>query len=155
VDESGLDLESAAGTIGSLKSYLDGNTGTRVKLDGDDFGAELTLGTTWEFLPGQRLGLVYKYTSDFTFEGDATINGQLLSDETHQKQHMTLDWNMPERVILSGSHQINDGLRMYWDFERVFYNEFERTDLRIDTLGTTKIDRNFKDANRYALGTEY
>lgn len=155
VDESGLDPESAAETIGSLKSYQDGESGTKVKLDGDDFGVELVLGTTWEFLPGQRLGIVYKYMSDFTFEGNAEINGQLLSDETEQKPHMTLQWNMPARLIVSGSHQINDGLHLYWDFERVFFDDFERTDLRIDGLGTTKIDRNFKDANRYALGTEY
>jgi long-chain fatty acid transport protein len=155
VDDSGLDPESAKDTIDSLNSYLDGESGTKVDLEGDDFGVELVLGTTWEFLPGHRLGLVYKYYSDFTFEGNAKIKGQLLSDETYQRQHMTLDWDMPERLILSGSHQLNDGLIMYWDVERVFYDEFERTDLRIDGLGTTKIDRNFKDANRYAIGTEY
>ena len=155
VDESGLDPESAGETIASLKSYLDGDSGTRVDLEGDDFGVELLLGTTWEFLPGQRLGLVYKYYSDFSFEGNAKIKGQLLSDESYQRQHMTLSWDMPERLILSGSHQINDGLQVYWDFERVFFDEFERTDLRIDGLATTRIDRNFKDANRYALGTEY
>jgi len=155
VDESGLNPESAAETITSLKSYLDGESGTKVDLEGDDFGVELMLGTTWEFLPGHRLGLVYKYLSDFTFEGNAKIKGQLLSDETYQRQHMTLDWDMPERVVLSGSHQLNDAFVMYWDVERVFYDDFERTDLRIDGLATTKIDRNFKDANRYALGTEY
>jgi long-chain fatty acid transport protein len=155
VDESDLDPASAAETIASLQSYLDGESGTRVDLEGDDFGVEIVLGTTWEFSPGQRLGLVYKYMSDFSFEGNAKIKGQLLSDETYQRQHMTLSWDMPERLILSGSHQLNDSLLMYWDVERVFFDEFESTDLRIDGLSTTRIDRNFKDANRYAIGTEY
>lgn len=155
VDDSGLDPESAIETISSLQSYLSGESGTRVKLEGDDLGADIVLGTTYEFLPGQRVGVTYRHTSNFTFEGDATINGQLLSDEPRQKQHMTLDWNMPDRLVVSGSHQARSDLRLYWDFERVFFDTFERTDLRIDGYPTVRIDRNFKDANRYALGAEY
>jgi long-chain fatty acid transport protein len=155
VDESGLDPESAAETIGSITSYLGGETGTRVKLEGDDLGAEIALGATYEFLPGHRLGMVYRHTSNFSFEGDATINGQLLSDEPRQKQHMTLEWNMPDRLVVSGSHRAGDNLRLFWDVERVFFDTFERTDLRIDGYPTVQIDRNFKDANRYAIGAEY
>jgi long-chain fatty acid transport protein len=155
VDESGLDPASAAETIASLQSYLDGDSGTKVDLEGDDFEVEIVLGTTWEFLPGHRLGLAYHYLSDFTFEGNAKIKGQLLSDEEYQRQHMTLTWDMPERLVVSGSHQVRDDLRLYWDVERVFFDVFESTDLRIDGYATTKIDRNFKDANRYALGAEY
>jgi long-chain fatty acid transport protein len=155
VNDSGLDPESAIETISSIRSYLDGEPGTKIKLEGDDLGAEIALGTTYEFIPGHRLGLVYRYTSNFSFEGDATINGQLLSDEPMQKQHMTLDWNMPDRLIVSGSHQVGNDLKLYWDFERVFFDTFERTDLRIDGYPTVQIDRNFKDANRYAIGAEY
>ncbi len=155
VNESGLDPASAAETISSLQSYLDGESGTKVDLEGDDLGAAIVLGATYEFHPGHRLGLAYHYMSDFTFEGDAKINGQLLSDEPRQKQHMTLDWNMPNRLVVSGSHQARSNLRLYWDFERVFFDEFERTDLRIDGYSTVRIDRNFKDANRYAIGAEY
>jgi long-chain fatty acid transport protein len=99
--------------------------------------------------------MVYRHTSNFTFEGDATINGQLLSDEQRQTPHMTLDWNMPDRLIVSGSHQARDNLRLYWDFERTFFNTFKTTNLRMDGYPTVIIDRNFEDANRYALGTEY
>jgi len=155
VQESGLDPASAIDTISSITSYLDGESGTKVKLEGDDLGAEIVLGTTYEFRPGHRLGLVYRHISNFTFEGDATINGQLLSDLPSQKQHMTLGWNMPDRLIVSGSHQAGSDLRLYWDFERVFFDTFERTDLRIDGYPTVRIDRNFKDANRYAIGAEY
>jgi long-chain fatty acid transport protein len=155
VNDSGLDPESAAETIGSIRSYLDGEVGTRVKLEGNDLGAEFRLGATYEFLPGQRLGMVYSKISNFTFEGDATINGQLLSDEERQTPHMTLGWNMPDRLVVSGSHQAGDRLRLYWDFERVFFDTFERTDLRMDGYPTVRIDRNFNDANRYALGAEY
>ncbi|MEH6635667.1 MAG: outer membrane protein transport protein [Halioglobus sp.] len=155
VAESGLNPESAAETLASLKSYLDGNSGTKIKLEGDDFEAAATIGTTYEFLPGHRLGLVYHYMADFTFEGDATINGQLLSSEERQKQHTTLTWDMPERLILSGSHRVTDDLNLYWDLERVFFGDFESTDLRIDGYPMVRIDRNFKDQNRYAIGGEY
>ena len=113
------------------------------------------MGTTFEFVPGHRLGLVYRYLTDFTFEGTATINGQLLSSETNQKQHTTLTWAMPERLIISGSHRVTDDLNLYWDLERVFFGDFKSTDLRIDGYHTMKLDRNFKDANRYAVGGEY
>jgi long-chain fatty acid transport protein len=38
--------------------------------------------------------------------------------------------------------------------ERVFFDDFESTDLNIDGYPELVIDRNFKDANRYAIGTE-
>ena len=152
---SGLNPASAAETLGNLNSYMGGASGTTVDLEGDDIGAEITLGTTFEYIPGHRLGLAYHYLTDFTFEGSATINGQLLSSETYQKQHTTLTWDMPERLVLSGSHRVNNELNLYWDFERVFFDSFRSTDLRIDGYHTFKIDRNFKDANRYAVGGEY
>ena len=152
---SGLNPVTAAETLGSLNSYMGGASGTTVDLEGDDIGAEITLGTTFEFIPGHRLGLAYHYLTDFTFEGSATINGQLLSSETYQKQHTTLTWDMPERLVLSGSHRVNNDLNLYWDFERVFFDSFRSTDLRIDGYHTFRIDRNFKDANRYAVGGEY
>ncbi|UZE96494.1 OmpP1/FadL family transporter [Alkalimarinus alittae] len=154
-DDAGVDPVSTAANIDSLKSYVNGASGTTVDLEGDDIGAELTLGTTFEFLPGQRLGMAYHYLTDFTFEGTATITGQLLSSETYQKQHTSLTWDMPERLVMSGSHRINNDLNLYWDIERVFFGSFKSTDLRIDGYHTFKIDRNFKDANRYALGAEY
>lgn len=153
--DAGVDPVSTAANIGSLRDYANGAAGTRVELEGDDIGAELTLGATFEFLPGQRLGMVYRYMSDFTFEGEATITGQLLSSETYQQQHTSLTWDMPERLVMSGSHRINNDLNLYWDIERVFFDSFKSTDLRIDGYHTFRIDRNFKDANRYAIGGEY
>jgi len=153
--KSGLNPATAAETIGSLSSYMGGETGTTVDLEGDDIGAEITIGATYEFIPGHRFGLAYHYLSDFTFEGSAKINGQLLSSETSQKPHMTLSWDMPERLVVSGSHKVTNDLNLYWDFERVFFDSFESTDLRMDGFHTMKIDRNFKDANRYAVGGEY
>ena len=155
VGESGLDPESAAETIGSIRSYLDGNRGTHVKLEGDDLSGEITLGATYEPFPGHRFGVVYRHTSNFDFKGDASINGQLLSDEEKQSPHMTLSWNMPDRFIVSGSHRATDNWRLFWDFERTYFNTFKRTDLRMDGYPTVRIDRNFNDANRYAVGTEY
>jgi long-chain fatty acid transport protein len=155
IDESGLDPESAAETVGSIKSYLDGNSGTKVKLEGDDFEAHIVAGLTYEIAPGHRLGVAYNYMSDFKFDGNATIDGKLLSDEERQKQNNTLTWDMPERLVFSGSHQVTTNLQLFWDFERVFFDDFESTDLSIDGYPKLVIDRNFKDANRYAIGGEY
>jgi len=153
--KSGLNPATAAETLNSLSSYMGGETGTTVDLEGDDIGAEITIGATYEFIPGHRLGFAYHYLSDFTFEGSAKINGQLLSSETSQKPHMTLTWDMPERLVVSGSHKVTKDLNVYWDFERVFFDSFKSTDLRMDGFHTMQIDRNFKDANRYAIGGEY
>ena len=155
IDESGLDPKSAAETVGSIRSYLDGNSGTRVKLEGDDVEAHIVAGATYEIAPGHRLGVAYNYMTDFKFEGNATINGKLLSDEERQKQNNTLTWDMPERLVFSGSHQMTTNLELFWDFERVFFDDFESTDLSIDGYPELVIDRNFKDANRYAIGGEY
>ena len=154
IDESGLNPESAAETIGSIRSYLGGESGTRVELEGDDIEAHIVAGVTWEFRPGHRLGLAYNHYTDFKFEGNATIKGKLLSDEERQKQNNSLTWDMPERLVVSGSHQLANDIIFYWDFERVFFDDFESTDLNIDGYPELVIDRNFKDANRYAIGTE-
>jgi long-chain fatty acid transport protein len=155
VDESDLDPESALETLGSIGSYLDGASGTEVKLEGDDIQAHVVVGATYEFLPGHRLGVAYNYMSDFKFEGNATIKGQLLSDETYQKQNDSLTWDMPERLVVSGSHILSTNLSLFWDVERVFFDDFESTDLNIEGYPEIVIDRNFKDANRYAIGGEY
>jgi long-chain fatty acid transport protein len=155
VDESGLNPESAAETIASLRSYLEGEPGTNVKLEGDDIEMHIVAGLTWEFMPGHRLGFAYNYTGDFKLEGNANIKGQLLSDLEYQKPDASLTWDMPERIVFSGSHTVTDRLNFYWDFERVFFDDFETTDLDIEGYPLLSIDRNFKDANRYAIGTEY
>jgi len=155
VNDSGLNPDTAAETLASLNSYLGGESGTRVKLEGNDVEAEIVLGATYEFVPGQRLGIAYHYTSNFTFQGSAVIDGQLLSSEDYQKPHASLTWDMPERLAISGSHRVTDDLNLYWDVERVFFDEFESNDLRIDGYPLIQIDRNFKDANRYAIGGEY
>ncbi len=155
VDESGLNPESAAETIGSLRSYLEGNSGTKVKLEGDDIEAHFIAGLTYEPFVGHRFGLAYNHMTDFKFTGNATINGKLLSDEEKQDVNNSLTWDMPERLVVSGSHVITSHLTMYWDFERVFFDDFESTDLNIDGYPELIIDRNFKDANRYAVGSEY
>ena len=154
-NESGLNPESAAETLGSIQSYLGGESGTQVKLEGDDIEAHFIVGATYEFLPGHRLGIAYNHYTDFKFEGNATIKGKLLSDETYQKQNDSLTWDMPERVIVSGSHELTDNFTLFWDVERVFFDDFESTDLNIDGYPELIIDRNFKDANRYAIGGEY
>ena len=155
IDDSGLNPESAVETLSSIRSYLGGESGTRVKLEGDDIEVHVVVGLTYEFLPGHRLGLAYNYMSDFKFEGNATIKGQLLSDETFQKVDDSLTWDMPERVIVSGSHELSTDFTFFWDFERVFFDDFESTDLNIEGYPELIIDRNFKDANRYAIGGEY
>jgi long-chain fatty acid transport protein len=113
------------------------------------------VGLTYEFLPGHRLGLAYNYMSDFKFEGNATIKGKLLSDETYQKVDDSLTWDMPDQLVLSGSHQLSTDFTFFWDIERVFFDDFESTDLNIEGYPELIIDRNFKDANRYAIGGEY
>jgi long-chain fatty acid transport protein len=154
-DESGLDPESALETLSSIQSYRSGDSGTKVKLEGDDIELHVVVGATYEFLPGHRLGVAYNYMSDFKFTGNATINGKLLSDETSQKVNDSLTWDMPERLVVSGSHQLTDEFKLFWDVERVFFDDFESTDLNIEGYPELVIDRNFKDANRYAIGGEY
>jgi long-chain fatty acid transport protein len=155
VDDSGLNPESAVETLSSIRSYLGGASGTRVKLEGDDIEAHVVVGLTYEPVAGHRFGVAYNYMSDFKFTGNAEINGQLLSDLEHQDVNDSLTWDMPERLVVSGSHEVTQSTILYWDFERVFFDDFESTDLNIEGYPEMIIDRNFKDANRYAVGSEY
>jgi long-subunit fatty acid transport protein len=58
-------------------------------------------------------------------------------------------------LVLSGSHLLSTYFTFFWYIEGVFFVDFESTDLNIDGYPEVIIDRNFKDANRYAIGGEY
>jgi len=158
MQDSGItpaDITAGVENVTNIRDYANGQQGTTVEQEGDDIGAKVTLGLTFEPIPGHRLGAAYHYMSDFVFEGSTKINGKFLSDQTAQTPYSTLTWNMPDRFVLSGSHELTSTLELFWDFERVFFDTFEDTTLRLDNYHPTVVDRNFKDANRYAVGGEY
>lgn len=155
LQESGLDPESASETLVSIASYLGGEQGAIVELKGDDFGTQVNIGVTYSIDENNRIGFTYHLNPNLEFDGDATIYGQLLSDDIYQRNQTYLTWDLPNRAILSGHHKINHNTEFFWDFERVFFDIFEENEIHIDHYPTISLTRNFKDANRYAIGAQY
>jgi long-chain fatty acid transport protein len=157
-NNSGLsadDITNGLAQVNDLAGYINGGQGTPVELEGDDIAAAAVIGFVYQFNDEHRIGMSYSHLTDFTFEGDATIRGPLLSNVDYQKQHMTMSWDMPDKFIVSGAHMLTSKLELFWDYEHVFYDVFDSNDIRIDGYPVISVDRNFKNASRYALGAEY
>jgi len=117
-----------------------------------------TLGGLYEFNAQHRVGIVYRSGIESDLEGDADLFTEDLGgiDTTLDAE---LNWENASNIVISGYHEVNNEWAMMWDIGRTFYSEFEKTDIVASGLGDApivlEIERNWQDANRYAVGTHY
>ena len=139
-------------TLGRVSQEAD------LSLEAESVDYGWTLGGLYEFNAQHRIGIVYRSGIEADLEGDAEIvtAGLIDLDETLDAE---LNWENASNVVISGYHEVNNEWAMMWDIGRTFYSEFEQTDIVATGLGeapiTLEVERNWQDANRYALGTHY
>ncbi|GLQ32967.1 aromatic hydrocarbon degradation protein [Litoribrevibacter albus] len=127
-------------------------------LDADGIEYGWTAGALWEFNQQHRVGVVYRSEVETDLKGDADItanfNGTQLMDSSATTR---LNWENPASVMVSGYHQLTDKTAVLWDIGRTFYSNFETTTINADLGGglDIPIERNWQDANRYAIGGHY
>jgi len=124
--------------------------GMDVELAADSLDYGWTLGGLYELNNEHRFGFVYRSQVDSDMEGDATI-----ADESYDTR---LNWETPASIVISGVHQVSPKTSILWDIGRTFYSAFETTVVEVDgfpLLSEIELERNWKDANRYAIGTQY
>lgn len=139
-------------TLGRVSQEAD------LSLEAESVDYGWTLGGLYEFNARHRVGIVYRSGIEADLEGDAEIvtTGLIDLDETLDAE---LNWENASNIVISGYHEVNNEWAMMWDIGRTFYSEFEQTDIVATGLGeapiTLEVERNWQDANRYALGTHY
>ena len=118
-----------------------------VSLEADSLDYGWTLGGLYEFNDSHRMGFVYRSVIESDLTGVGT-----LADTAYDTE---LNWENPASLVISGYHQLNDKTAFLWDVGRTFYSEFEVTNVHVKGLMDLELHRNWKDANRYALGAHY
>ncbi len=123
---------------------------------GIDYG--WTAGAMWEFNEDHRVGVVYRSKVETDLKGDADITANIGGNPLMDSSATTrLNWENPASAVISGYHQVTDKTAILWDLGRTFYSSFETTTISAD-LGDgldIPIERNWQDANRYAIGGHY
>jgi len=136
------------------------NTDVALEADSLDYG--WTLGGLFEIDAQNRIGFVYRseVNSDLTGTGTLTNSNISSLDGSYDTE---LSWVNPASIVISGVHQLNIDVSVMWDLGRTFYSAFNETQVLVKGLlpGSPPSDlpltleRNWKDANRYAVGTHY
>lgn len=124
--------------------------GMDVELAADSLDYGWTLGGLYELNSEHRFGFVYRSQVDSDLKGDATI-----ADESYDT---SLNWETPASIVISGVHQVSTNTTVLWDLGRTFYSAFETTTVEVDDFplfSEIELERHWKDANRYAIGTQY
>jgi len=119
-----------------------------VALEADSIDYGWTLGGLYELNASHRIGFVYRSQVD----SDLTGTGSVGSSD----YDANLNWENPASIVISGYHQVSDDITLLWDLGRTFYSAFEETHVELEGFPTElALERNWKDANRYAIGTHY
>jgi len=137
-----------------------------ISLEADDFAYGWTAGALWEFNPEHRVGVVYRSKVESDLEGDASANidytltpgrGDPSSGTlVNTTMGTSLNWKNPGSVVVSGYHRTSEKTALLWDLGRTFYSDFETTSIELDGLPVSlDLERNWQDANRYAIGGHY
>jgi len=129
-----------------------------LSLEAESIDYGWTLGGLYEFNAQHRIGIIYRSGIESELEGEADIFTEGLVD-LNDTLDAELNWENASNLVISGYHELNNEWAMMWDIGRTFYSEFEQTDIVATGLGDASIvlevERNWQDANRYALGTHY
>ena len=119
-----------------------------VTLEADSIDYGWTLGGLYELNVAHRISFVYRSQVDSDLTGTGSVGA---SD-----YDANLNWENPASIVISGYHQVSDDITLLWDLGRTFYSAFEETKVELEGFPTEiDLERNWKDANRYAIGTHY
>ena len=153
------DLTQEVAVNNLLPSQPDG----RIRLEEDDFGYGGNLGILVEPWQGTRFGFTYRSEIDLEFQDVATLEGVLpplstlldINDLTGAK--VAFEMTMPQAIMLSAYHQINDVWAIMGNIGWQEWSEFGKTSISIKSSTETNLtdDRNFDDTWHFAVGAQY
>ena len=140
-----------------------GNPDGQLTLDNNTWGVGANLGLLYEFTPGTRVGLVYNsqvkldFSPQAQFTGLAPLLGAVLNARGLPGATVDLGVTVPQGVMLSGFHQVDDKLALLASAGWQQWSKFGKVDVGIESNNpvgfTTSLD--FKDTWHLALGGQY
>jgi long-chain fatty acid transport protein len=147
-------------------SAVPGQTGLsdgKLEIEDDDVGFNFNLGLLLELREGTRFGLTYRSETDLEFEDVASLKNigpvlqGLLNASGLAGSKVDIDMTLPQAVMLSGYHQINDKWAIMGNIGWQEWSEFGKQNLTLQSTATTKFtqDLDYDDTWHFALGAQY
>ncbi|GLT15932.1 outer membrane protein transport protein [Vibrio algivorus] len=150
-------------TVGALAPSIPGTTpsSTLIKMEGDTFGYGWNVGALYEINENNRFSASYKSAVKLKFEdGDFTDGTGALTGQPGSTNDADLDIELPDIVILSGFHQLNNQWAVHYSWQWTNYSKFSELtatgDACIVTSGTCfNKKEDYSDNQRWSIGTTY
>jgi len=127
-------IGAGLGLSGFIPQALDGS----VAVTGDNFGVGFTVGTLFELNKNHRFGLSYRSQVDHTLTGDADFNVPAGAQEVVDVSGafvdtgVELDVTLPDKLILSGYHQVHPQWAVVWDVSWTNWTHIEEIRIKFD-----------------------
>lgn len=170
-------LESQIDSTFGIKP--DPATDSHAKIEGDD--TDVNGNVSLYFAPGEQtsVGLVWRQGGEFDLEGDATFTlnaacspgagfptgappkpttGTLCAVGLNAlKGNATASVHLPDTVTLSGTHQLNEHWWIHSDIAWTQWSNIQTINVvnSSNNLSINKLELNYKDSMRYAVGFTY
>ena len=130
-----------------------------LKLKDQDWTVQFNLGVLYELTEGTRFGLTYYSEAELNFSDKADISGfgERLTDILgFGSRTIDLGMNMPQAVMFSVYHDVNDRFALMGNLGWQDWSEFGKVDVDIsDTNVDLTTDIDYKDTWHAAIGAQY
>ncbi len=150
--------------FGIIGSYVKGDLTQKVRLgpgmeangrvEGDDMVVAWNAGILWQASEQTALGLAYHSTLDFKLSGTSEATSAI--PQANYKHQAEVALTMPERVMLSATHQINNQWTVMADATWTRWSRFEEFKV-VDKEGGANVyvPENWKNTWALSVGTAY
>jgi long-chain fatty acid transport protein len=135
----------------------------QLTLEDNDTGFGFNLGVLLEPLEGTRFGITYRSKVDLEFKDVASLKNigpvlrGLLNLSGLARKSVDIDMNIPQAVMLSGYHQINDRWAVMGNIGWQDWSDFGKQDLTLRSVNSITFtqDLEYDDTWHFALGAQY
>lgn len=146
-----------------VRNLEPGTPDGRLKIDDEQFEITGNFGLLFEPATSTRFGLQYLMETKLEFEDNPRFTGigpllsQVLENAGLVGAELGLDLTYPNRLILSGYHEVNDLWAVMGNVGWDQWSEFGKVDVLVAGEDTTTLtfDRNYEDTWHAAVGAEY
>ncbi len=131
----------------------------KLKLDDTATSIQVNLGILYELNEDTRLGVQYLSESDLDLETHPKVKGDgVVSGALRNIQKVDLGMTLPQSLIFSAFHQLNDKWAVMGNVGWQEWSEFGKVDIDTANAGSSTsltADRSYKDTWNFALGLQY
>ncbi len=135
----------------------------KLRVSDADFAVQGNLGIMIEPSERTRFGLRYLTETDLDFEDGVSISGvgpgldlDPISDQTTPANDLDLGLKMPQSVMTSVFHQLNNKWSLLGSVGWDEWSEFGKVHVRVEgTELKAEVDEGFRDVWHFGAGTEY